>query len=288
MRNLSYPLYTTDENLDAASKGLNKEAKEWFRTNRSILHDAFEDYDSNVPDLHVLSSVYTTEKDRKTAFHLYRSNRPFIQKHRKELENLNDGRRLICPICEIEHVQHLDHYLPRNVERGGLPEFAAKLSNLIPTCSKCNGDKAFDVMTKANRIFNAFFDKHPDFCAFVSELHVIGGLPSIAVKVSPHLVATDPVHAVILNTISSLHLLYRVQTEAEDDFRKQCCKTECDYEAQKRYMSATDFWDSQKESLTAYLSKSGNTLKLSEVLVYRAMTSSPAYDAWIANHLQKV
>lgn len=44
----------------------------------------------------------------------------------------------VCPYCGVSETAELDHVLPRSV----WPEFTIHISNLVPACGKCNGNKS--------------------------------------------------------------------------------------------------------------------------------------------------
>lgn len=44
----------------------------------------------------------------------------------------------VCPYCGVGETAELDHVLPRSV----WPEFTIHISNLVPACRKCNGNKS--------------------------------------------------------------------------------------------------------------------------------------------------
>lgn len=109
--------------------------------------------------LEQIQPLWTTKcAESMTAHDMYTSQPSLIQNIRNDLMKINGGGKTYkCPLCEVNDVYHLDHYIPREK----MPEFSVHPKNLIYICHDCNEKKDTLWLDAAgNRIiFNAFFDK---------------------------------------------------------------------------------------------------------------------------------
>ncbi len=73
----------------------------------------------------------------------------------RQIYNSIKARSEFCPICRFRPVSQLDHYLPRE----SYPALAIMPSNLVPSCSDCNGTKKVYVPTSSSdSFFHPYFD----------------------------------------------------------------------------------------------------------------------------------
>ncbi|MCB9032861.1 MAG: hypothetical protein H6553_03405 [Chitinophagales bacterium] len=71
----------------------------------------------------------------------------------------NNRVNSICQNCTISEVNSFDHYLPKSE----FPEFIVNPLNLIPSCTKCNGQKSSIWRANGKRKFlNLYIDKLPN------------------------------------------------------------------------------------------------------------------------------
>lgn len=112
--------------------------------------------------------VQVTGDDKSEYQNLYSFNFSPIVKYVEELSKLNNGISEMCPICEANDANTLDHFIPQTK----YPLYVVHPRNLIPCCSECNGHKSANVLNGAQRIYwNAYIDNPPDeqylFCDVV-------------------------------------------------------------------------------------------------------------------------
>ena len=113
---------------------------------------------NNPITLEVINPLWTAKCDESvTAHDMYTSKPDLIQNIRNDLMKINGGGKIYkCPLCEVNEVYHLDHYIPREK----MPEFSVHPLNLIYLCHDCNEIKDTLWLDEAgNRIiFNAYYD----------------------------------------------------------------------------------------------------------------------------------
>ena len=161
MHNLNRSSHDVDHGISHTKKGLSEEKKKFI--DDQDIKTSHLDYDqkARTGHLNTLSPKWSeTETDeRKTAYDLYRSNRPIISNHWKELELQNGNKSIICPFCGLTDAEEMDHFIPRGKEKL-FPEYATHYSNLIPLCHNCNLTKGDDWIDNNGKqlFFNAYFD----------------------------------------------------------------------------------------------------------------------------------
>ena len=79
--------------------------------------------------------------DREEMRSLYSYTRTRIANLRKEVLNDDGYENNFCPLCEINLVNTMDHFIPQN----DYPLFAVHPRNLIPSCMLCNGHKSDNI-----------------------------------------------------------------------------------------------------------------------------------------------
>ena len=125
-----------------------------------------------------LNPLWTAMCDeRQTAHDMYDSKPQLIQDIRNDLMKINGGgTRYKCPLCEVNDVYHLDHYIPREK----MPEFSVHPLNLIYLCHNCNETKGTKWLDAAGQrmIFNAYFDSLSGLETLVCKVNkIINGMP---------------------------------------------------------------------------------------------------------------
>lgn len=100
-----------------------------------------------------------TKTDKEEMKSLYSYSRTNIAKLRKEVLTEDGYENNFCPLCEINLVNTIDHFIPQT----DYPLFAVHPRNLIPSCDSCNKHKSDNITDgKGNRKFwNAYLDTPP-------------------------------------------------------------------------------------------------------------------------------
>lgn len=176
MHNLQRSSKDIDHGIAATKKGLSAAKKNFIdQTNLRLLH---EDYDKKAVsgNLNQLKPIWSPaviqidpimgkpkrtgpdESAKQMAYSLYGPSRPVIIDHRDELERLNGGKTIICPMCGMNPAKEMDHFAPRGLD--SFPEYATHYTNLIPLCHDCNHTKGEQWLDdNGDQIFfNAYFD----------------------------------------------------------------------------------------------------------------------------------
>lgn len=117
----------------------------------------------------------TTDKEEMKS--LYSYSRTSIAMLRKEVLTEDGYENCFCPLCEINLVNTIDHFIPQT----GYPLFAAHPRNLIPSCMLCNGHKSDKITdSKGNRKYwNVYIDTPPTENYLYCNVEEVNGMPHI-------------------------------------------------------------------------------------------------------------
>lgn len=291
-----YPI-DIDDNLKNVGKGLHEPKKTFFAAESGNLRKSFVEYAAHaktipvsLETMHPLWEDKATDTDRQkqekqikrdSAYSLYGSNRPFVNRHWEKLKTVNGGRTLMCPLCGLTQCTEMDHYMPRAV----FHEYSAYVGNLIPLCHGCNQDKHDDwTDTKGKRIFfNAFYDK-PAISIVKCDIIKSNGLPKAKVTINPALDKNDYSDAVVLRTIGKLKLLGKFQIQADVNMRSEIARMRTNYACQKA-MYKDDrqvFWREQAKLFIEYTSQPEN-FDFLQMALFKAIANSKIMENWVVS-----
>ena len=115
--------------------------------------------------------------DKKEMRSLYSYSRTRIANLRKEVL-IDDGyENNYCPLCEINLVNTMDHFIPQS----DYPLFAVHPRNLIPSCIDCNGHKSDNITDDEGKrkFWNVYLDTPPEENYLFCKVEEKDGLPHI-------------------------------------------------------------------------------------------------------------
>ena len=262
--------------------------KSFLKSEKETFVSLFKDYDSHCAPLctlEVLSPVwgdkdfFHVNNDNSTlknniARSLYGSEIHFVQDHWDELYLQNGGENLICPICEIDDAEEMDHYIPREQ----MPEYSAHIHNLIPLCHKCNHSKGAQWLDNGSRIFfNAYFDKVPKGNLFIVDIVVVNKFPLVNITTN-----AKNNSAIIESTIEKLHLLKKYRRNLNKELRSLISETE------GRYLPDSDLNEFLEKEYKGYERMIGKeSIPYVRRLLYQTVLKSKEYKSWIALRLSE-
>ena len=158
----------------------------------------------------------TLNKEDADAFKsLYGYDRAAIAKLRHRLLTDENGHENdYCPICEVNLVQTMDHFIPK----AQYPLFAVHPKNLIPSCQTCNQHKSEKILDNSGKRYywNTFLDVVPTaeflHCRIIEQ----NGLPSAKFFLQQGTIDND-VFQLIKNTMEGQKVLetYESGSKAE-------------------------------------------------------------------------
>lgn len=185
--------------------------------------DRYDNAVANSPiSLETINPLWAAKCDESTTAHdMYTSQPEMIQNIRNDLMVLNGGGKVYkCPLCEVNDVCHLDHYIPREK----MPEFSVHPLNLIYLCHDCNEIKDTLWLDGAgNRIiFNAYYDRLSGKQLLVCNVNrVVNSLPWADVVENTAIVHNqDSLRE--LNTLKSLKINIMYESKVNDMLQTQC------------------------------------------------------------------
>lgn len=147
--------------------------------------DAYEDYIKSYDSAFYIDNLQSLEgthpvlatSDKEEMKSLYSYSRTDIAKLRKEVLTTKGYANNFCPLCEINLVNTMDHFIPQT----GYPLFAVHPRNLIPSCIDCNGHKS-DTITDSNgnrKYWNVYLDTPPTENYLYCNVEEVNGMPHI-------------------------------------------------------------------------------------------------------------
>lgn len=158
----------------------------------------------------------TLNKEDADAFKsLYGYERAAIAKLRHRLLTDENGHENdYCPICEVNLVQTMDHFIPKSQ----YPLFAIHPKNLIPSCQTCNQHKSEKILDDSGKRYywNTFLDVVPTDEFLYCRITERNGLPYAEFFLQQGTIDND-VFRLIKNTMEGQHVLetYEFGSKAE-------------------------------------------------------------------------
>jgi len=311
MHNIIHTRLSSEEGLILAGKGLHKkviaededgnkievdnEKKNVYDEIKEELRLKYLEYDrlANPIQLENIIQLWTNDNDadrryRDNVSDLYSRERPFISRLWEEVTKSNEGKTIICPICEAKPVIELDHYVPREV----MPEYSVHVLNLIPLCHECNHTKLAKWLNADGKriFFNAYFDKVPQVSIIMAAISSIGGneYPSVKIVVNDDVDMAVEENRIALSTIKELKLIENVyQYKADEVLRERTISIveHCKYFIQQ----GKTVEQSIKEELEieAKIMHHMENPNMIDSLVNEQIIQSETYLDWLVNHLSR-
>ena len=224
-------------------------------------------------------ALETSDKEEMRS--LYSYTRTEIANLRKEVLNDEGYENNFCPLCEINLVNTMDHFIPQN----DYPLFAVHPRNLIPSCMLCNGHKSDNITDdEGNRKYwNAYLDTPPEENYLYCNVEDKDGLP---------------------------HIRFYIQQGSIDDATFRLIKNTMDDEGQKMFQvydnACGKIIISLKNKLVNYIRKNGGCKTLFECfqaikmdiddnfepnkcedVVKKALIDSPIFQKCVEEELRK-
>lgn len=292
MHNFRFNGKSCEDSLKDVKRGTRERKRTFLDNKKDSLVASHKEYIrlAGSGELNALTSEYENPGDREShknhdywiAYDLFGSNLTYVDNHWKELEQLNGGRTLICPICGLADCREMDHFAPRSK----FPEHSCNLQNLIPLCHNCNNDKGDSWLNEeGNQIFfNAFYDTElPDNiikCELVQSKED-ASLIRISVSFSDALLDTNPQHVRIKQTIGELRLMNRFEESADKILNIKVRDFIYRYKTESaRYTDKEDFIDSSYTVIRTILEE-GKTSDFIEKAVLTAIVGCDTFKDYI-------
>lgn len=275
------------ESLKNGPKYKNKDNYNNFKSKVENQIDNYDKVVSEDPDeLSTLNALWEKDCDEKTtATNMYSTKREEIVKLKNDLLKINgNGVEYKCPICELDNVEHLDHYIPISI----MPEFAVMPKNLIFLCEKCNTkkkDKWLD--TNCNRIiFNVYFDKPSKLDILKCNIIESNGLPYAEIIENSNISQTQ--NSILeLQTYKELDIIKRYQSKVNDVLKQECLRLQNIIKEGKN--NGKDFELIWEEYLKIFIEclKEIN-LDVINHFLYQGITESTYLKSWGNSEYQKI
>ena len=132
-------------------------------------HKFLDNHLEDIVNLHPLIS-----NDEKQDYRsLYKYDAALIKQLRLEILTTNGFINEKCPLCDVNNVQTMDHYIPQ----AKFPLYSISPKNLIPSCTTCNVSKSENVLEGSRRRYwNVYLDEIPNEKYLYCTLSIQNGL----------------------------------------------------------------------------------------------------------------
>lgn len=162
---------------------------------RKFASNSLED----IVELH--PSMNSQEKSDYQA--LYKYDRAIIKTLRDEVLASDGYYNMTCPLCEVNTVQTMDHFIPQKK----YPLYSISPKNLIPSCQSCNGHKSEVVLDGNKRKYwNVYLDKMPTEKFLYCKLQEENGLLKAVFYIRQNDI-DDETFRKLKNTMEGQHIL---------------------------------------------------------------------------------
>ena len=238
---------------------------------------------ANPITLETIQPLWTTKcSERTTAHNMYESGHDLIQEIRNDLMQINGGGGMYkCPLCEVNEVYHLDHYIPRDK----MPEFSVHPSNLIYLCKDCNEMKDTKWLDGAGEriVFNAYYDKISGKEILICKVNtIVDGMPRAEIVENTSIQHNDE-SSRELSTLKSLGIDKMYERKVNDMLQSQCMLTIVQVRlAMENGQSFDEAWSVLRQS---YLNVLARPLDVISRLTYKGMSNSPVMRNWLESEV---
>lgn len=218
MRNIPEPYLCKplQEYKNIIKRKRNVDYKKVLDDNKFYVKKRYTEYFSKRYELkYIKKSVIHKKEDKDTFESCFNSS--FTSNMKKiNLKEVCNTLLSVCPLCDLEKYDELDHYLPKAL----YPEYTLLPINLIPSCGKCNGKKLSNFVNEENKnreILNFYYDVIPKEKFLCINFSYISSDPLETLKIKYSLDLSGINHklsTIINNHFSKLNLLNRYSEEA--------------------------------------------------------------------------
>lgn len=238
---------------------------------------------TNPITLETIQPLWATKcTERTTAHNMYESRPDLIQDIRNDLMQINGGGgKYKCPLCEVNDVYHLDHYIPREK----MSEFSVHPSNLIYICRDCNEIKDTMWLDGAGKriVFNAYYDrisgKELLLCLVDT---IVDGMPRAVIVETPSIEHNDD-SLRELSTLKSLGIDKMYERKVNDMLQSQCgLAIEQVRLAMGNGQSIDEAWGELRQS---YLNVLARPLEVISRLTFKGMANSSVMRDWLESEV---
>lgn len=254
-----------------------------YASMKTRVESQIDRYDAAVANnpitLEAIQPLWTSKSaESKTAHDMYTSRPDLIQNIRNDLMRINGGgQKYKCPLCEVNDVYHLDHYIPREK----MSEFSVHPLNLIYICKDCNEIKDTKWLDPAgNRIvFNAYYDRISGEELLICDVNtIVDGMPWAEIVDNPAIQHNNE-SLRELSTLKSLEIDKMYERRVNDMLQSQCgLAIEQVRLIMTTGLSVDDAWRILQHS---YLNALTRPLDMISSLTYKGMANSSVMRDWI-------
>ena len=254
-----------------------------YASMRSSVEARLDLYDAAVIhplSLESINPLWTTSCDeRGTAYKMYESQPNLIQEIRNDLMRINgNGCRYKCPLCEVNNVKHLDHYVPREK----MPEFSVHPQNLIYICSDCNENKSTKWLDANGfrEIINVYYDRLPDMDILVCKVDsLVNNMPWAKLTENPS-IKNHVVGMRELRTLRVLKIDILYEEKVNDLLQSKCLEAlnQVLYLKEKEGKSIDQAWQYLH---TCYLESLKMTKDIVNRMALQGMCDSKIIKTWL-------
>ena len=289
MRNIKHSIQDPITFIDSIGENLQEEHLIQYRSVELDVKQRYSTFADKHKQLETINPLWNTSNSAdvpkmECTRKMYSRERKSIKNLWDELHTLNgEGKVLRCPLCGLNYVYDLDHYMPKSI----YPQYAVHPQNLIPICHRCNNKKLEKWVDHQNKrvIFNAYFDIITFECPLICNIIIQDNLPLAIVSIST--IHNSPIIDIMINTINILDLKVIYDQVVNERLRLEIQRTK-EYIKEGINYGLTDInklWNMRKNEYSSSLKQD---IPEFDYLLFTGLTSSTALDEWIVENIMKI
>lgn len=215
VREIEYYIEMYENIID---KMRDKEKKKKLKDICEKLKERYQDYIDNSSCLENITEDGQCQKLKKELNDCYKNNaRVIAAEVNKIVEEQEIQIQSLCPLCEVDHHNEKEHYLPKTE----FPEYSIFIPNITPVCTTCNLKKSskFIDNERERQFFNIYFDRIPSKKILKAKVMFLDKIPIVEFELLEEALKenlTEKERKVIKNHFKNLDLLKRYEKEATD------------------------------------------------------------------------
>lgn len=263
-----------DQTFAGKCKALIEKYRDYINTyDQKFDNNKLEELDGTHPELSV--------SETKEFISLYGYDKVKIAELREKVLTEDDGfKDNFCPICGVNLVNNMDHFLPQSK----FALFVIHPRNIIPSCSICNGHKSSNIKDGDKRKFwNPYIDTPPTEEYLFCDVNIEDGIPTVLFHIERGNI-DEETFRLIKNTMDDNgQKLLQVFKLASDNYIKGLTRSIENYIRKNQNLTLTECLNDIKNEID-----NDFIPNKCECVVKKALIYSPYYKSFIESKLQEL
>lgn len=284
MRNLEYCKENPDTFLSEIGNALKKPNISIYKRIENILLMKYGEFSKNHESLEKIKPLWdsrntTNANEFDLTYNLYSRQKGSVNRFWENMKNANGGKKYKCPLCGINDVTDIDHYMPRSI----FPEYSVHLLNLIPLCHTCNNKKRDIWLSGRGKrlIFNAYFDELVKDDILICEITIDNNNMPVANVVLNDSIERTEQTILVTRTIKKMDYIGIYNDKVNDLLAGETLRIK--EQLFTRDVDCTKEWEHLKKVYTNMIEHT-NIYNEAEILLFKGLVMSSDFENWIQLH----